>query len=130
MNADKVKAKREELDTIVVPSHPKGFEEVFLGQSRWPNLKIDCSRLVSVKFIAVYQTKPISAITHYAEIASFSRLEKAGRFDITFSGKPQKLVPVKFTAADVCAVQGPRYTNLNLVLEATNLTSAFPRFER
>ena len=114
------------LDTIVVPAHPKGFNDVFVNECRWTNLKIDGRRLHEVKFIAVYQTKPISAITHYAEISSFESLQKGGRFDVLLKGKPRNVGPVPFTDADICAVQGPRYTSLSLVQTARNLTEAFP----
>lgn len=114
------------FDTIVVPAHPKGFSAVFLKEHRWPNLKIDKKRLSEVKFIVVYQTKPVSAITHYAEIARFEPLERAGRFDVFFKGAPTEVGPVPFTISDNCAVQGPRYTMLKLVRCATHLAQAFP----
>lgn len=116
----------DELDTIVVPAHPKGFNEVFVKEHRWPNVKIDRRRVESVKYIAVYQTGPISAITHYAEIASFKALKQTGRYDLCLSGGPIAVGPVPYTAADVCAVQGPRYTKLKFILSASHLTRAFP----
>jgi hypothetical protein len=115
-----------EMDTIVVPAHPKGFGEVFVKERRWPNVKIDRRRTESVKYVAVYQTGPVSAITHYAEIGSFKPLQQTGRFDLFLKGAPIAIGPVPFTAEDVCAVQGPRYTNLKLVLSASHLARAFP----
>lgn len=116
----------DELDTIVVPAHPKGFNEVFVKERRWPNVKIDHRRIENVKYIAVYQTGPVSAITHYAEIESFKALNQTGRFDLFIKGGPIAVGPVPYTSADVCAVQGPRYTKLKLVLSASHLTRAFP----
>ena len=98
MNADDSLDYRATFDTIVVPAHPKGFQDVFLGQSRWPNLKVDRKRLKELKFVAIYQTKPVSAITHYAEIKSFLPLERVGRYDVAFSNGPCELAPVKFTS--------------------------------
>ena len=95
-------SEMQDLDTIVVPAHPKGFNQVFLGEKRWPNLKMDKIRRPNVKFVAVYQTSPVSAITHYAEI---ERLED--------------------TKTDICAVQGPRYTMLERLLNAASLNDAF-----
>jgi hypothetical protein len=77
------------LDTIVVPAHPKGFEEVFLGEKRWPNLKIDQKRKAYVRFIAVYQTRPVSTITHYVEVERFDPLEQKGRYTVIFKGEPK-----------------------------------------
>lgn len=115
-----------DFDTIVVPAHPNGFDEVFVGRAMWPNLKIDKRRLSDVQFIAVYQTKPVSAITHYAKIKQFKPLERVGRYDVTFAGHPIPINPVKFTPADICALQGPRYTRLELLLKASSLSRAFP----
>jgi hypothetical protein len=116
----------DELNTIVVPAHPKGFGEVFVKEHRWPNVKIDRRRIESIKYIAVYQTGPVSAITHYAEIASFKSLKQTGRFDLFLKGEPIAIGPIPFTAEDVCAVQGPRYTKLHLILSARHLRRAFP----
>ncbi len=126
MNAINEASKFFEFDTIVVPAHPSGFNEVYIGQRRWPNLKVDSRRLSSLKFVAVYQTKPISAITHYAKIERFERLDRVGRYVVFFSGQPTEIEPVKFTGADICAVQGPRYTTIKLVLNAKTLSRAFP----
>jgi hypothetical protein len=113
------------FDTIVVPSHPKGFGEVFLGENRWPNLKVDRKRLLKLTYIAVYQTRPVSAITHYAKIENYEPLDRAGRYNIFFSENPIEIEPVKFTSADICAVQGPRYTTLSLILQAKSISRAF-----
>ncbi|KAB2770258.1 MAG: hypothetical protein AB7I42_08500 [Bradyrhizobium sp.] len=126
MDRTAVASSADELDTIVVPAHPKGFNEVFVKEHRWPNVKIDRRRIENVKYIAVYQTGPVSAITHYAEIASFEALKQTGRYDLFLKGGPIAVDPVPYTAADVCAVQGPRYTKLKLVLSARHLTRAFP----
>ena len=115
-----------DLDTLVVPAHPKGFREVFLEKRKWQNVKIDKRRMFSLKFIAVYQTAPVSAITHYAEIERLEPTQRVGRFDALLRGEPIEISPVRYTNADICAVQGPRYTRLELLLAASHLTRAFP----
>ena len=54
-----------DLDTVVVPSHEDGFKEVFLGENRWWSVRIHPAMLKQLKYVAVYRTAPISAITLY-----------------------------------------------------------------
>jgi len=126
MITEKLSEDRPSFDTIVVPAHSIGFNEVYLGEKRWPNLKVDRKRLPDLKYVAVYQTKPISAITHYARIDHFEPLDRVGRYNVFFSKQPIEIEPIRFTSADVCAVQGPRYTILQLILDAKHLARAFP----
>lgn len=126
MNTDETHNRFEDYDTIVVPAHPKGFQDVFMEEQRWPNLKVDGRRLSSIKYIAIYQTSPVSAITHVGTIETFEPLERKGRYNVRLSGRPKEINSVKYTNADVCAVQGPRYSTLELVENAASLSRAFP----
>ena len=125
MSGNNEMSEMQDLDTIVVPAHPKGFNQVFLGEKRWPNLKMDKIRRPNVKFVAVYQTSPVSAITHYAEIERLEDIQKHGRYDVWFKGSPVEIRHVPFTKTDICAVQGPRYTMLERLLNAASLNDAF-----
>lgn len=111
-------------DTVVVPSHPRGFEEVFLGEMTW-EVRLHPSRVQHLHYIAVYQTKPISAITHYDEIVDFVASEKKGKFLLKLKGSPKEFGPVRLAPSDVCAPQGPRFTLLSNLVVAKNLTEAF-----
>lgn len=44
------------LDTIVVPAREDGFEEVFLGQDRWYQVRIHPLMISQLKYVAVYRT--------------------------------------------------------------------------
>ena len=55
-------------DTIIVPAREMGFNTVFLGQNQWYDIRISQSRMRNLKYIAVYQVAPVSAITYYAKI--------------------------------------------------------------
>lgn len=63
-------------DTIVIPAQKDGFDEVFLGQHCWYAIRIAGGMLPKIKWIAAYQTSPVSSITHYAPVKS---IEPYGR---------------------------------------------------
>ena len=54
----------------MVPALKDGFEKVFLGQNRWYKVRIHPSMISQLKYVAVYRTALVSAITHYAPIRS------------------------------------------------------------
>ena len=53
-------------DTIVVPAKEDGFKEVFLDKNCWHAIRIGGGMLQKIRYIAAYQSSPISAVTHYA----------------------------------------------------------------
>ncbi|HEY5550526.1 MAG TPA: hypothetical protein VIK52_01455, partial [Opitutaceae bacterium] len=55
-----------EIDTIVVPAQKDGFEQVFLGENRWYQIRIHSSMVPRIKYVAAYRTVPVSSITHVA----------------------------------------------------------------
>lgn len=59
-------AASDGVDTVVVPAQKDGFDETFLEQDCWYAIRISGGMLNKIKFIAGYQTAPISAITPYA----------------------------------------------------------------
>jgi hypothetical protein len=71
----------EGLDTIVVPANEEGFNEVFLGQNCWYAIRISSAMIDRIKFIASYQTAPISAITYYAQVAKIEKYKDSGKYE-------------------------------------------------
>ena len=76
-------------DTIVVPAQQEGFENVFLGQDCWHAIRIAGGMLDKIKYIAVYQTNPVSAITHYAPVSQIEPYGESGKYKLVFLGKGQ-----------------------------------------
>jgi len=76
----RAKFKLEELDTIVVPANEEGFNEVFLDQNCWYAIRISSSMLDRIKYIAGYQTAPISAITYYADVANIEKYKDTNKY--------------------------------------------------
>jgi len=85
--------------------------------------------LPRIKHIAMYRKAPVSAITHIARVRNIERWENNGKYVLNFAGPateigPLKLVP-KRNGGKVRALQGPRYTTLDRLKQATNLDEAF-----
>lgn len=103
----------DERDTVVVPAQLDGFERVFLGENAWRAIRIGGGMLPKIKYIAAYQTAPVSAITHFAPVDRIEPHGDSGKYALYFSAPATKLDrPVEYGDAAPGAMQGPRYTSL------------------
>jgi hypothetical protein len=121
------KARRlSDLDTLVVPARPGGFERVFLGEHRWWAVRIHPSMAQQLKYIAAYQVKPLSAITCYAPIRSIEPWKDTGKVVVNFSEPAREIGPLKLIKKGrVKALQTLRYTTIEKLKSAKNLDDAF-----
>ena len=97
-------------DTIIVPAREMGFNTVFLGQNQWYDIRISQSRMRNLKYIAVYQVAPVSAITYYAKIKEIVDSDNVhGYKKIIIEGEPIKLEkPIRLGDNTFLAPQGSR----------------------
>lgn len=103
----------DDKNTIVVPAQEDGFREVFLGQHRWYAIRIGGGMLSRIKYIAAYQTAPVSAITHFAAVDRIEPYGEEGKYQLVFVAPAQEMpAPIPFGDAPRGAMQGPRYTSL------------------
>jgi len=115
-----------EIDTIVVPAQDEGFQEVFLGENRWYQIRIHSSMLQKIKHIAVYRVAPISAITHIADVQSIEQWKETNKYAVNFAEPAKEIDPIKLVPKSaVKAPQAPRYTSLSRLNRAKNLNEAF-----
>lgn len=120
--------KPEELDTVVVPAREEGFEEVFIKENCWYAIRIHASMLNKLRYIAVYQVAPISAITHYAEIASIEKWEDTNKYILYFKESARKINPIPIDTDKGkrgLAPQAPRYTSMDKLIKAKKLSQVF-----
>ena len=110
------------LDTIIVPAQKEGFEEVFLGENCWYAIRISGGMLDKIKYIAGYQTQPVSAITHYALVSRIEPYGEGSKYKIIFSEKAEEVGPIPYGDAPSGAMQGPRYASFAKLKTATRLT--------
>lgn len=99
-------------DTIIVPARLDGFREVFLGENRWYSINIKNDRIPYLKYIAVYQSQPVSAVTYIARIKRIENSPfKSGKKMVIFDGPAKRLRRPIPLGDYYSAFQGPRYTN-------------------
>lgn len=123
---NKPQIKIEDLDTIIVPANEDGYKEFFLNQNCWYAIRISSSMLERIKYIAGYQTAPISAITYYAEVLRIEKYKDTGKYIVFFKEKAKKLKPITLTGSKKgIAPQAPRYTAIKKLLKAKNLNEVF-----
>jgi hypothetical protein len=76
----------------------------------------------NLKWIAAYQTLPVAAVTHIAEISHLEPYGDDGKYKVVFKGAPGLLEnPVPFGDAPPGAMQGPRYTTRSALLVAKSV---------
>ena len=117
--------KGDEPDTIIVPAQKDGFEETFMGQDCWYAIRISGGKLDKIKYVAAYQTDPVSAITHYAPVARIESYGEEGKYKLIFSEKAKAIGPISRDLPP-WSVQSPRYTTFAKLRSATKLTDLWP----
>ena len=120
-------SKNLDNDTIVVPAKKEGFEQVFINENCWYAIRISGGMLDKIKYIASYQTKPVSAITHYAPVEKIEPYGENNKYKVIFS-QPAQLIenPIPFGNATSGSMQGSRYTNFSKLMAAKTLSDIFP----
>ncbi len=115
-----------EPDTIVVPAQREGFERVFLGQNAWWAIRLGGGMIPKIRYIAAYQSQPISAITHLAPVASIEPYGEDGKYKFNFAEPARSIGPIPFGNAPSGTMQGPRYTTREKLLTAKTIIELFP----
>lgn len=101
-----------DIDTMVVPARPEGFQEAFLGEHRWYAIRVHGTMRPQIKYIATYQVAPISAITHIAPVKSIDSWKDTGKFVVNFSEPAREIEPIPLVKGGrVKAPQNLRYTS-------------------
>lgn len=107
----------DQRDTIIVPAKENGFKKVFLGENCWHAVRISGAMLDRIKWIAAYRTKPISAITHYAEVDRIEEHGDSGKYKLVFKAPAKALeTPIPYGNAPQGALQSSRYTRFDKLL--------------
>jgi hypothetical protein len=109
----------DDIDTMVAPAREEGFKRVFLGQKEWYAVKIASSVIPKLKYLAMYEVAPISAIRWVGKIESIHPYEDTGKYKIYLS-EINEIEPIKLGNPKY-APYGPRYTTYELLKNAKTL---------
>jgi len=117
--------KKENKNTIIVPAQEEGFKDVFIGENSWHAIRIAGGMIDKIKYIAVYQVAPISAITYYAEVKSIEPYGEEGKYKLNFVDSPIKLDnEIKFDLVQG-TMRGPRYANIDKIKIVKKMSELF-----
>jgi len=117
--------KKQIQNTIIVPAQEDGFNEVFLGENCWYAIRIGGGKLNEIKYIAAYQTAPVSAVTHFAEVESIEPYGDGGKYKLNFVAPAKPIGPIKFAGGKQGTLQSPRYTTYDKLLSAKEVMELF-----
>ncbi len=114
--------EKSNWDTIVCAAKEGGFKSAFLEQHAWWAVSINKNRLDSIKYLAIYQVAPISAITHYGEVERIEPYEGGTKYKLYLKAAPTELKqPVELGDNSNLKPQGPRYIKLDDLTNSKNL---------
>jgi len=120
--ASKIKEEKE-IDTIVCPSKADGHRVAFLDQKTWYAVRISPSIKDKLKYLAMYEVSPISAIKWIGKIQKIEPFKDTGKYKI-YCYEIFKIPPIKLGDRKY-APQSPRYTKFDLFAGAKKLSDIF-----
>lgn len=115
--------KELDVDTVVVPAREAAVDRTFLNENRWYAVRIHETMRPLIKYCALYQVAPHSAITHIAPVASIEPWpDEPGKVVINFSDKPQAIDPIKLVKKGrIKPLYNLRYTTHQKIKSAKTL---------
>jgi hypothetical protein len=120
------RVETDEIDTVVVPAHREGFERAFLSENSWYAIRIHGTVRPQIRYIAAYQIRPISAITHIAPVKSIEPYGDEGKYIVYFSEPAREIGPIPMGKnGKVKTFQNLRYTTLERLSRARTLDEVF-----
>lgn len=125
--SDKTPMRRlPEIDTLVCPAREEGFNDVFLGEHRWFAVRIHPKRIPKIKYLAMYEVKPVSAVRYIGKVKEIKPYKNTGKYEIVLEGLPTKINPIKLSdEKHNLAPQAPKYTTKALIDKAKKLEDVF-----
>jgi hypothetical protein len=112
-------------DTVIVPAPQEGFERVYMREHAWHAIRIGGGMLDKIKYCAVFQPSPVSAVTHIAPVKQIEPYGDSGKYRLIFSEPPRPIGPISSGDATDGTMQGPRYTSYAKLSAAKRISDLF-----
>ncbi len=113
------------LDTLIIPAQKEGFDKVFIGENCWYAIRISGGMLQQIKWIAAYQTQPVSAITHVAPVSRIEPYGEGGKYKVIFSEPAKTIARIPFADTPGGSMQSLRYTTYTKLTTAKKVSELF-----
>ena len=111
-----------EFDTVVCAAFADGFKSAYLEQDAWWAIRLSQKSREQLKYLAIYEKSPVAHISHYAEIDRIEPYKDTGKYILYLKNK-RTIKPIKLGKGKPGdAPQSPRYTTLNHLLKAKELS--------
>jgi len=118
--------KSDEIDTIVCAAQQEGFNRVFLKEHRWFQVRINPNMIPKIKYLAMYESSPISEINYIGDVKEIKPYKNSGYYEIVLVGKPKKIPAIKLSKKNPhLAPQSHKYTLRKWIDEAKTLEDIF-----
>lgn len=119
--------RRNLCDSVIVSSGEESFQKLFLDQNKWGPIKFSEERIDQIKYLFLYQRKPISCVTHYAKVQKIVPDENTkGKFTVLFAGEAIELEKeITLGNNPSKAPQNPRYIKYDIAMKAKNTDELF-----
>ena len=117
------RTRKARSDTIIVPAREDGFKETFLGENRWYAIRIGAAMKERIKYIAAYRVRPVSAVTHIAEVQEIRPYQDTGKYVVVFKEPAKEIGPIQMGEQGY-GPQGPVYAQREKLENAETLEDA------
>ena len=120
---ERKKTKFKEIDTIVCPAREEGFKHAFINKNAWWAVRISPTLISQLKYIAMYETHPVSEIKWGAKIKRVEPYKDTGKYIIYVEDK-KRIHPIKLDKGGRrgIAPQAPRYTIYKKLVSAKKMS--------
>ena len=118
----KTKTTKKVFDTIVCPAREDGFKRAYINSNAWWEIGLTQEARGQLRYLAIYEKSPVSAVRNYAEIDRIEPYKDSGKF-IAYLKNKKTISPIELDKGEKgVAPQAPRYTTLNKLLNAKKIS--------